>query len=56
MNRQELLDWCRKQYGTNPNYPWDDDNVVLLEGPEPDEEVQGPVDLSYRLTQSNNCK
>lgn len=29
---------------------------VLLEGPEPDEEVQGLIDLSYRLTQSNNCK
>ena len=120
MNRQELLDWCRKQYGTKPDYPWDDDNAVLrhqdsrkwygvilkvgrdrlglpgggmadvlnlkcdpvligslrtrpgyfpayhmnkelwisvlLEGPEPDEEVKGLVDLSYRLTQAKNSR
>lgn len=29
MTRQELFDWCRQQYGTEPDYPWNDWNVVL---------------------------
>lgn len=29
MTRQEVFNWCRQQYGTEPEYPWDDWNVVL---------------------------
>ena len=29
MTRQELFDWCRQQYGTEPDYPWNDWNAVL---------------------------
>ena len=29
MTRQELFDWCRQQYGTEPDYPWNDNNAVL---------------------------
>ena len=29
MTRQELFDWCLQQYGTEPDYPWNDDNAVL---------------------------
>ncbi len=29
MTRQELFDWVQQQYGTEPEYPWHDRNVVL---------------------------
>lgn len=29
MTRQEVLSWCKQQYGTEPEYPWNDWNVVL---------------------------
>lgn len=29
MNRQELLEWVKRQYGTEPDFPWADDNAVL---------------------------
>ena len=29
MDRKEVLDWCRQQYGTEPDYPWKDRNAVL---------------------------
>ncbi|MGN0707946.1 MAG: MmcQ/YjbR family DNA-binding protein [Faecalibacterium sp.] len=29
MNRQDVLEWCRQQYGTEPDYPWYDENAVL---------------------------
>lgn len=29
MTRQELFTWCRQQYGTEPEYPWNNWNVVL---------------------------
>lgn len=29
MTRQELFDWCLQQYGTEPDYPWNDNNAVL---------------------------
>lgn len=29
MNRQEVFIWCQKQYGTQPDYPWNDDDAVL---------------------------
>ena len=29
MTRQELFDWVQQQYGTEPEYPWHDWNVVL---------------------------
>lgn len=29
MTRQEIFGWCRKQYGTEPDYPWNDWNAVL---------------------------
>ena len=29
MTRQELFGWCRQQYGTEPDYPWNDNNAVL---------------------------
>ncbi len=29
MTRQEVFDWVRKEYGTEPEYPWFDQNAVL---------------------------
>lgn len=29
MTRQEVFSWCKQQYGTEPEYPWNDWNVVL---------------------------
>ena len=29
MNRQELLQWAQDTYGTEPDYPWNDENAVL---------------------------
>lgn len=29
MNRQDVFAWCRQQYGTEPDYPWKDQNAVL---------------------------
>lgn len=29
MTRQEVLDYVKKKYKTEPDYPWFDDNVVL---------------------------
>ncbi|MDD3252940.1 MAG: MmcQ/YjbR family DNA-binding protein [Lachnospiraceae bacterium] len=29
MNRQTIFDWVKKQYGTDPEYPWRDHNAVL---------------------------
>lgn len=29
MNRDEIFDWVRQQYGTEPEYPWHDRNAVL---------------------------
>ena len=29
MTRQEIFYWCRQQYGTEPDYPWKDENAVL---------------------------
>ena len=29
MNRQEVFDWCRQRYGSEPDYPWNDWNAVL---------------------------
>ncbi len=29
MTRQSVFDWVRKEYGTEPEYPWHDRNVVL---------------------------
>lgn len=29
MTRQEIFHWCRQQYGTEPDYPWKDENAVL---------------------------
>ena len=28
MDREELFSWCRQQYGTEPDYPWNDRNAV----------------------------
>ena len=115
MTRQEIFDWCKKKYGTDRDYPWNDWTAVLrhpenkkwyaivmevdsekiglpaqgivdimnvkcdpvmigslrskpgyfpayhmnkenwisiqLDGPEPDTEVKGLIDISYELTQ-----
>ncbi|MGN0114939.1 MAG: MmcQ/YjbR family DNA-binding protein [Acutalibacteraceae bacterium] len=29
MTRQEVFDYCKNKYGTEPDYPWDDRNAVL---------------------------
>lgn len=29
MNRNELLEWAKATYKTEPDYPWQDENVVL---------------------------
>ena len=29
MDRQELLEWAKETYGTEPDYPWNDGNCVL---------------------------
>ena len=29
MTRQEIFEYCRQQYGTEPDYPWQDWNAVL---------------------------
>lgn len=29
MTRQDVFSWCRRQYGTEPDYPWNDWNAVL---------------------------
>ncbi len=29
MSRQEIFRWVKRQYGTEPDYPWQDDNAVL---------------------------
>ena len=29
MTRKELFEWCRQQYGTELEYPWNDRNAVL---------------------------
>ncbi len=29
MNRQEIFQWVKEQYGTEPDYPWQDANAVL---------------------------
>lgn len=29
MTRKEIFQWTKKQYGTNPDYPWQDRNAVL---------------------------
>lgn len=29
MNRQEIFRWVKEQYGTEPDYPWQDANAVL---------------------------
>lgn len=29
MTRKEVFTWCKQQYGTEPEYPWNDWNVVL---------------------------
>lgn len=29
MDREKVLEWVKKQYGTEPDYPWHDKNVVL---------------------------
>lgn len=29
MGREDLFDWVKKQYGTDPDYPWKDENAVL---------------------------
>ncbi|MBQ8638512.1 MAG: MmcQ/YjbR family DNA-binding protein [Lachnospiraceae bacterium] len=29
MNRQDVFDWVKQQYGTEPDYPWTDNNAVL---------------------------
>lgn len=29
MNRNEVFDWCRQEYVTEPDYPWNDSNAVL---------------------------
>ena len=114
MTRQEVFDYCRRHYGTEPDYPWQDLNAVLrhkennkwyavilevgrdklglpgdgavdvmnvkcdpilsgplrgqpgyfpayhmnkerwlsilLDGPQPDEEIKGLIDLSFRAT------
>jgi len=116
MTRQEVFEYCRQQYGTEPDYPWLDGNAVLrhrdnnkwyglvmevgrdklgmswdgevnvlnvkcdpalagslrmqpgffpayhmnkekwlsilLEGPQPDDEVKRLIDLSYQLTEA----
>lgn len=114
MNRQDVFQWVKQQYGTTPDYPWNDWNAVLrhernnkwygvilevgrdklgltgddkvdvlnvkcdpiligslrtqtgyypayhmnkdkwisilLDGPEPDDEIKDLIDLSYKLT------
>lgn len=29
MDRQGVFEWVREEYGTEPDYPWSDDNAVL---------------------------
>lgn len=29
MNRQKIFEWVREIYGTEPDYPWNDQNAVL---------------------------
>jgi len=29
MNRQEIFEWVKETYGTEPDYPWSDCNAVL---------------------------
>ena len=29
MNRQEIFEWVKATYGTEPDYPWNDWNAVL---------------------------
>lgn len=29
MDRQEIFQWVKQQYGTEPDYPWQDANAVL---------------------------
>lgn len=42
MNRQDIFNWVKLQYGTEPDYPWTDWNA--------DDEVKNLIDLSYKLT------
>lgn len=32
MDRQKVLEWVKSQYGTEPDYPWKDNNAVLRHG------------------------
>lgn len=29
MDRQDVFAWCKERYGTEPDYPWGDENAVL---------------------------
>lgn len=29
MNRKDIFEWTAQQYGTIPDYPWNDENAVL---------------------------
>lgn len=29
MTRKEIFQWVKEQYGTEPDYPWKDQNAVL---------------------------
>ena len=32
MNRQNVFDYAKKKYGTEPDYPWSDNAAVLRHG------------------------
>lgn len=32
MTRQEILEWVKRSYNTDPDYPWADENTVLRHG------------------------
>lgn len=32
MTREELFQWVKQEYGTEPEYPWKDSNAVLRRG------------------------
>lgn len=32
MNRQQVFEWVKDQYGVKPDYPWQDENAVLRHG------------------------
>ena len=54
MNRQEIFEWVKATYGTEPDYPWNDWNAVLRH--KDNNKWYGVVTVSYtHLTLPTIC-